>query len=150
MSLHTQIKDSIIEALKAREETRLSVLRGLSTAFVNESVASGKTPQDEISDEQALVVIKREANKRKDSIEQYTKGNRPELAEEEKKELAILETYLPKAMSIEEIQKIAESKKAQLGIEDKSKMGMLIGAVMKETGGNADGNDVKLVVEKIL
>ena len=150
MSLHTQIKDSIKEALKAREETELSVLRGLSTAFTNEAVAIGKTPQDDLSDEQVLSVIKREANKRKDSIEQYTKGGRKDLADAEQKELVILEAYLPEAMPIEEIQKIAEAKKAELGVDDKSKMGVLIGAVMKETAGKADGKDVKSVVEKIL
>jgi len=149
MSLHAQIKDEIKQALKAREEVRLSVLRGLSTAFTNEAVAKGKTAQNEIADDEAMVVIKREANKRKDSIEQYTKGGRPELADAEQKELAVLETYLPAKMPIEEIEKIAIAKKEEFGVSDKSKMGILIGAVMKETGGNADGADVKSVVEKL-
>jgi len=150
MSLQSQIKDQTIQAMKAKEATKLSVLRGLSTAFTNELVSTGKTPQDELEDDKALAVIKRESNKRKDSIKQYTEGGRPELAESEKEELAILEEYLPEMMSKEEVEKIAIAKKEELGITDKSKMGMLIGAIMKETGGNADGNDVKAVVEKLL
>ena len=150
MSLHTQIKEEIKQSLKAGEKVRLSVLRGLLTAFTNEAVVKGKTAQDEITDDEALAVIKREANKRKDSIEQYTKGGRSELAEAEQKELEILETYLPAKMPMEEIEKIAIAKKEELGVNDKSKMGVLIGAVMKETGGNADGSDVKIVVEKLL
>ena len=150
MSLHIQIKEEIKQALKAGEKVRLSVLRGLLTAFTNEAVTKGKTAQDEIADDDALTVIKREANKRKDSIEQYTKGGRPELADAEQKELAILETYLPAKMPIEEIEKIARAKKEELGVSDKSKMGILIGAVVKETKGQADGSEVKSIVDKLL
>lgn len=150
MSLHTQIKEEIRASLKARDELKLSVLRGLSTAFTNELVATGKTPQDELDDQKSMAVIKREANKRKDSIEQYTKGGRPELAESEQKELEVLETYLPEQISEDEIRKIAQAKKAELGIEDKSKMGILIGAIIKEAGGNADGSLVKKVVTELL
>jgi len=149
MSLHTQIKDEIKQALKAGEKIRLSVLRGLLTAFTNEAVTKGKTAQDEITNDEARAVIKREANKRKDSIEQYTNGGRPELALAEQEELEILETYLPAKMTLEEIEKIAIAKKEELGVSDKSKMGILIGAVIRETGGNADGADVKSVVEKL-
>ena len=149
MSLHTQIKDEIKQALKAGEKIRLSVLCGLLTAFTNEAVTKGKTAQDEITNDEAIAVIKREANKRKDSIEQYTNGGRPELALAEQEELEILETYLPAKMTLEEIEKIAIAKKEELGVSDKSKMGILIGAVIRETGGNADGADVKSVVEKL-
>jgi len=85
-----------------------------------------------------------------DSIEQFLKGGREDLAETEKEELPTLEAYLPQMMSIEEIRPIAEAKKAELGVEDKSKMGVLMGAVMKETKGQADGGDVKTVVEELL
>lgn len=150
MSLHTQIKDEIKQALKAGEKVRLSVLRGLLTAFTNEAVVKGKTAQDEIADDEAIAVIKREANKRKDSIEQYTKGGRPELALAEQEELTILETYLPAKMPMEEIEKITIAKKEELGVSDKSKMGVLIGAVIKETNGQADGADVKKIVTELL
>ena len=94
--------------------------------------------------------MKKLVKQRKDSIEQFTNGGRPELAECEKYELGILEKYLPSAMPKAEIEKIATDLKAKLGITDKTKMGQLMGAVIKETKGKADGADVKEVVEKLL
>jgi len=130
---------------KIKEE--LEVLRGVLAAFTNELVATGKTPQDVIDDDSALSVIKRLAKQRKDSIEQFEKGERKDLADKEREELTYLEKFLPEVMPKEEIQKIAERKKGELDIEDKAKMGILMGAVMKELKGKADGSDVKEVVE---
>lgn len=142
-----QIKAELKEAMKAKDELRLGVLRGFISAFTNELVATGKTPQNEVTDELAMTVIKRQSKQRKDSIEQFTAGGRNDLVEKEKKELEIIEKYLPQMMSKEEIQKIAEAKKTELGINDKSKMGMLMGALMRDLKDKADGNDVKEVVE---
>ena len=147
--IQTQIKEEIKKAMLARDSIRLNTLRGLSAAFTNELVAKGMKPQDELSDEACLAVIKRLVKQRKDSIEQFKAGNRQDLVESESAELAILETLLPKMMSQDEIRKIAETKKAEMGITDKAKLGMLIGAVLKETKGQADGNDVKMVVESL-
>lgn len=149
MSLHETIKNSLKDALKAREEVRLRTIRGMMTAFTNESVATGGTPQTLLTDEQALAVIKRLAKQRKESIIQYEAANRPELAAPEKDELVILESYLPQMMTQDEIRPVAEAKKAALGVEDKSKLGILVGAVMKELAGKADGGDVKTVVESL-
>jgi uncharacterized protein YqeY len=149
MSLHQEIKDSLKDALKAKEEVRLRTIRGMMTAFTNEAVATGGTPQTILADEQALAVIKRLAKQRKESIVQYEAANRPELAAPEKDELMVLESYLPQMMSQEQIRPIAEAKKAELGVEDKSKLGILVGAVMKELAGKADGGDVKAVVESL-
>jgi len=148
MSIHTDIKASLKEALKAKEQVRLRVIRSLLTAFMNELVATNRTPQDELKDEEALAVIKRAAKQRKESITQYEAAGRTELAEPEKEELVVLEKYLPQMMSQEEIAPVVATKKAELGIDDKSKMGMLVGAVMKELQGKADGGDVKEVVEQ--
>ena len=149
MSLHQDIKDSLKDALKAREEVRLRTIRGMMTAFTNESVATGGTPQTLLSDEQALAVIKRLAKQRKESIVQYEAANRPELAAPEKDELIVLESYLPSMMTQDQIRPVAEAKKASLGVVDKSKLGILVGAVMKELAGKADGGDVKAVVESL-
>lgn len=149
MSLHEEIKASLKEAMKARDAVKLNTVRNMITAFTNELVATNRTPQDILKDEEALAVIKRLSKQRKESIVQYEANNRPELAEPEKEELAVLESYLPQLMSMEEILQVAEVKKAELGIDDKSKMGMLVGAVMKELAGKADGGDVKAVVEKL-
>jgi uncharacterized protein len=147
--LHAEIKEKIKEAMKARNEVELSVLRGLSTAFTNELVASKRMPSDVLTDEEVLAVIKKQAKQRKDSIEQFKAGGRDELAEEEQKELEVLSVYLPEEMSKEEVEKIAKAKKEEMGIDDKSKMGILMGAIMKETKGKADGSVVKEVVEKL-
>ena len=150
MSLHEDMKGSLKEAMKARDEVKLRTVRSILTAFTNEMVATGKTPQDTLDDEQALSVIKRLAKQRKESITQYEDANRPELAAPEKEELAVLESYLPQMMSEAEIEPIAQAKIAELGVTDKSKMGILIGAIMKETAGRADGGAVKTVVERLL
>jgi uncharacterized protein YqeY len=150
MTIQEQIKEDMKGAMKSKDEARLSVTRGLISSFTNELVASGKTPQDPIDDENALIVITRAAKQRKDSIEQFEKGGRPELAESEKAELAVLEEYLPEMMSEEEIKKVVDAKIDALGISDKSDMGKLIGAVMSELKGKADGSDVKKVVEESL
>lgn len=150
MALHEDIKAELKEAMKAKEATRLTVIRGMLTAFTNELVSTGKTPQDRLEDDAVMAVIKRLAKQRKDSIEQFEAAGRTELAEQEKAELAVLEGYLPQMMNQDEIRPIAEAKKAELGVDDKSKMGVLIGAVMKETAGKADGGDVKAVVEELL
>jgi|SRR5581483_2115626 len=150
MTLHSQIKEQVKDAMKARDEVRLRVIRGLLAGFTNELVATKRMPTDELSDDEVLAVIRRQVKQRKDSIEQFTKGNRADLVESEKAELAVLETYLPAQISREEVMKVAEMKKTELGITDKSKAGQLMGAVMKELKGNADGNLVKSVVDELL
>ncbi len=149
MSLHEQIRESLKEAMKAKDAVRLRTVRSILTAFTNELVATGKTPQDMIADDAGLAVIKRLAKQRKDSISQYEAASRNDLAEPEKEELVVLESYLPTLMSQEAIRPVAEAKKAELGVTDKSKMGILVGAIMKELGGKADGADVKAVVESL-
>lgn len=147
--LHQQIKDEIKQAMLAKEVERLSALRNIVTAFTSEVMAKGKKPDELIDDDGAITVLKRLAKQRKESIEQFIIGNRPEKAEAEKRELAIVESFLPAQMSREDIVKIAEVKKAELGVTDKTKMGMLIGAVSKETKGAADGSLIKEVVENL-
>ena len=148
MSLHSDIKASLKDAMKAKDSVRLQTIRSIMTACTNELVAHDKTPQDELDDETTLAVIKRLAKQRKESIAQYEAAGREDLAEPERAELAVLETYLPQTMSQEALKPIVEAKKAELGIDDKSQMGQLIGTVMKEVGGEADGGDVKAVVEE--
>jgi uncharacterized protein YqeY len=149
MATHEEIKQSLASIMKSRDEVKLRTVRSMLTAFTNELVATGRTPQGWLNEAETTTVIKRLAKQRKDSIEQYEAAGRAELAAVEKDELAVLESYLPQMMSQEEIRPIAEAKKAALGVTDKSKLGILIGAVMKETAGRADGGDVKAVVESL-
>lgn len=147
MTSHESIKAELKDAMKAKDAVRLRTIRSMLTAFTNELVATNRTPQDLLEDQETINVIKRLSKQRKESITQYEANNRPELAEPEKEELAVLNSYLPQMMSPEEILPIVAAKKTELGIDDKSKMGMLVGAVMKELAGRADGADVKTVVE---
>lgn len=149
MSLHEQIKGQLKEAMMAKDAVKLTVIRGLLTAFTNESVAIGRTPQDMLNDEEALKVITRTAKQRKDAISQFEAAGRQDLADEDKAQLTILETYLPTLMSAEEVRPIAEAKKAELGVTDKSGAGKLTGMLMKELAGKADGAVVKQVVDSL-
>lgn len=138
-----------MQAMKAKDEVRLRTLRSLSTAMTNEVVAKKRKPDEFLTDDEAMAVLKRAASQRKDSIEQFEKGGRPELAAPEKEELAVIMSFLPEEMSAAEVEAIAAAKIAELGA-DKSKMGMLMGAIMRETKGRADGTVVKEVVERLL
>jgi len=140
----------MIAAMKAKDSLKVETLRGLMAAFVNELVATKRKPADELPDEDALGVIKREVKKRKEAKDAFTKGSRAALAEKEAKEQTILEAYLPASLPKEEIQKVVLAKKIELGVANKKDMGRLMGAVMKELGGTADGVDVKRVVEELL
>lgn len=147
--LQDSIKSQIKEAMMAKDAVRLEVLRGISAAATNELVAKGRKPQDQLTDEELIAVITRLSKQRKDSIDQFTKGGRMDLVTEEQAQLAIIETFLPKMMSQDEIRPIAIAKKEALGVADKSGLGKLVGAVMGELKGKADGNDVKAVVESL-
>ncbi len=149
MSLHEQIKANIKECMKSGDKVRLEVMRGLSTAFTNELVNTGRTPQDFLTDEQALAVITRAAKQRKDSIEQFTKGGRMDLVAEEVPQLAILEEYLPKLMDKSEVETVARNKQSELGINDPTKKGVLMASLMKDLKGKADGALVKEVVDSL-
>ena len=150
MPIHENLKKAIPDAMRAKDAVRLQTLRSLVTAMTNEVVAKKRKPDEFLTDEEALAVLKRAASQRKDSIEQFTKGGRAELAEPEKAELAIIESYLPAQMPREEIEVIAKAKMTELGVSSKADAGKFIGALMKELKGKADGGDVKAVVDSLL
>jgi len=149
MTIIEQIKSDMKDAMRAKDAKALTALRGMLSAFTNELVTLGRTPQDVLSEDETLVVVKRASKQRKDAIEQFEKGGRPELAEDEKIELVVIEKYLPAVMTDDKIRPIAQTKIAEFG-GDKSKMGQIIGAVLKETAGQADGADVKRIVIELL
>ena len=149
MNLKEIIKEDLKEAMRNHDETAKNTLKGLLSAFINELVASGKTPRDKLSEEDILKVLKKMEKQRKDAISKFIEGGRDDLVKLERAELQVLKKYLPERMSIEKINEIAKIKKEDMNIDDKSKMGILIGAVMKECAGQADGNDVKNAVESL-
>ena len=150
MTIHENLKRSIPEALRARDEVRLRTLRSLVTAMTNEVVAKKRKPGEFLTDEEAIIVIKRAANQRKDSIEQFESAGRFDLAEPEKAELALLETYLPAQMSRGEITAFVRAKMAERGITSKTEAGAFIGGLMTELKGKAEGSEVKAVVDSLL
>lgn len=149
MSLHQDIKEQIKNALRAKDTLRLNVLRGLLSAFTNEAVAKKRKPDEELSDDEALTVITRAVKQRKDSIEQFGKGGRADLAEVEKAELEILETYLPAQMSKGEILTYVRSRQKELNMTDLTQKNLLLGTIMKELKGKTDGNIVKEIIETV-
>lgn len=138
------LQAEIGKALKAHEEIRLSTLRMLSSAFNYERIAK----QHELNDEEELVVIRKEAKKRKDAIEAYEKAGAQDRADKEKQELQILEAYLPKQMDDDELSKIVDEVISQMGISSPAEMGKAIGAVMGRVKGLADGGRVSAMIKE--
>jgi uncharacterized protein YqeY len=149
MNLKEQIKADLKTAMKEKNDAAKNTLKGILAEFTNTLVANGKMPSDELLEDEQIKVLKKLQKQRKDAIEKFVQGDRQDLADNEKLELEVIEKYLPEAMSKEQILEIAKAKKEELGIEDKSKFGMLIGAVVKETAGDADGGDINEVVESL-
>jgi len=165
MAIHELIEKEIPEALRADDQVKLRTLRSLFAAMTNEAIAKNARPvnmpltiservQDKnqrfLLDQDALIVLRRAAHQREDSIKMFETGNRVDLADAEKAELKIIESYLPKMMSREEIEKVAIVRMAEHNYSLKADAGSFIGLLMKELRGKADGADVKAVVDSLL
>jgi uncharacterized protein YqeY len=149
ITLHESIKGQIMDALRAGDEVRLTTLRSLISLFSYELIAK-KSAASFVDDATALTLIKRSVNQHKDSIEQFEKGGRKDLVKKEKAELTILEKFLPETMSKDDIKKIVNAKIKKEGKPDAKKIGQFMGAIMKELKGQADGADVKAVIEELI
>lgn len=136
--------------MRSKDAVRLTTLRGILASFTNELVALKRKPSDTLTDSEAIAVVRRLVKQRKDSIEQFLKGGRQDLADSEEAELKILEQYLPAQMSEDKVREIIERKMAEMSINDRAKAGILMGAVMKECAGQADGSMVKQLIEDLL
>jgi len=148
--MQTKIKDLLKVAMKAGDETGKMTYRSLLTSFMNELVAKGKKPQDELFDEEVLSIIRREIKKREDSIKQFTDADRAELAVSEIAERDILLKFLPAQLSTEEVEKKVTEILKRLGTLDKTMSGKYIGTCVKELRDVASGDVVKTIVEKFL
>ena len=148
------INQKIAEALKAHDEARLSTLRLLSSALNYEFIAK----QHKLSEEEELAVVKREVNKRRDTVETYEKLKKEgtsnskiqEQITKEKKEIEILKQYLPPEMSDKELEKLVEAAISETGVTEVKDMGRVIGAVMGKAKGTADGKKVAEMVKQKL
>src|SRR5207249_2495526 len=147
MSLQARLSEEIKAAMMAKDAPRLSTLRLLKSAL---GYAQMERKTDNLSDADFVAVVQKEVKKRRDAIEQYEKGNRPELAEKEKKEISVLETFLPKPLSPEELEQLVKAAIQELGATSKKEMGPVIKAVQAKAAGRADGKTISGVVGKLL
>ncbi len=146
MSLKEQIEADYKEAMKARDELKVSVLRLLRSAIHNVEIDK----QRALTDDEILGVIQSEARKRRESIEAFQQGGRQDLVEREKAELAILENYLPKALSREELEALVRETIKEVGALSVRDMGKVMGVLMPKVRGRADGREVSELVRQIL
>jgi uncharacterized protein YqeY len=135
--------------MRAKDATKLSVLRMLKSALKYAAIAKSDG-ETELSDAEAVQVIRKQAKQRQDSIESFEKGGRAELADKEKEELAILNAYLPQAMSPDELAKIVRETIGELGATSKAQMGAVMKALQAKARGRADGKTLSAEVTRQL
>ena len=146
MSLLETIRKNMIEASKEKDVDRTNILKLAIASIKNEEIAKGK----ELSDEEVLKVLRKEESKIKDSIAEFTKMGRKDLIARESRQLEIISSYLPELMSNEEIKKVVSKVVEDTHAEGLKSMGAVMGIVMKELNGKADGNGVKEIVQEFL
>jgi uncharacterized protein YqeY len=149
VSLPEQIDSDLKTAMREKNATKLGVLRLLKAALTNATIEKSGA-QGELGDADATQVIRKQVKQRQDSIESFEKGGRAELAAKEKEELSILQSYLPQAMSAEEISKIVRETITEVGASSKAQMGAVMKAVQARVAGRADGKTLSAEVQKQL
>lgn len=147
MKLPERIDADLRDAMRAKEAGKLSVLRGLKSALKYAAIEKADTDLDDAA---AIQVIRKQVKQRQDSIESFEKGGRPELAAKEKEELEILNAYLPKGLSAEELSVLVRETIAEAGATSKAQMGVVMKALQAKVAGRADGKTLSSEVQKQL
>lgn len=147
MSLTERLSQEIKTAMLAKDADKLSVLRMLKSAIGYVQI---ERKDENLSEADLISIVQKEVKKRRDSIEQYEKGGRPELAEKEKKEAAVLEGFLPQALSADELEKLVRATIQELGATSKKEMGAVIKDAQAKAAGRADGKSISGLVGKLL
>lgn len=145
-TLTERVRAEMTEAMKAQDKERLSTIRMLQSALKNEQINVGH----DLSDEEAMAVIRKAVKQRQDSIEQYTKGNRPELADKERAEMEVLKTYLPAELGEEEIEAGVREIIASTGAQSKKDMGKVMKEATARYKGRVDGKKIQEIVSRLL
>ncbi|HLD20061.1 MAG TPA: GatB/YqeY domain-containing protein [Patescibacteria group bacterium] len=140
-----KIQEDIKDAMKQRDQFRVDTLRMAVAAIKNERIVALR----DLGDDEVIAVLQREIKKRNDSVEQFQKGNRPELAEKEKNEISVLEGYVPAQMSDEELETIVSNAIEKLGGESVVTIGQIMKIVMPQVQGKATGQRVSDMVKKV-
>lgn len=146
MSLLQTLRNDMITATKAGDKDIISILKMVLATIKNIQIDQS----EELTDEKVEKILRKETKKIEDSISQYSKMGRDDLVENEKKDLNILQKYLPELMSEEKVREVVSAKIEELGVTDIREMGKVMGMVMQELQGSADGNVVKKIVSEIL
>ena len=149
MTFQERLDSDLKEAMRAKDATTLGVLRMLKSALKYTAIEKSGA-EAELSDAEAAQVIRKQAKQRQDSIESFEKGGRAELAAKEKKELSILNAYLPQAMSADELSKVVRETIAEIGATSKAQMGAVMKALQAKIGGRADGKTLSQEVTRQL
>src|SRR5436190_13762644 len=147
MNAQDRLSQEIKAAMLAKDADRLSTLRLLKSAV---GYAQVERKTDALADADFIALVQKEVKKRRDAIEQYEKGGRPELAEKEKQEIPVLETFLPKPLSADELEQLVKATIQETGATSKKEMGAVIKAVQAKAAGRADGKTISALVGKLL
>ncbi len=144
--LMQSFNEEIKNAMRAKDEVKLGVLRMVKTAMNNAAIAKSK---DQLDDAEELDVVQKQAKQRRESIDSFEKGGRAELAAKEKAELAVLEAYLPKQMSDDEIKAVCQSVIAKVGAKSAADTGAIMKELMPLVKGKADGGRVQTILKSL-
>ena len=148
MNLFDQVSNDIKSAMLAKDKVRLEALRGIKKEFLEAKTAKGA--DGELSDETAMKILAKMVKQRKESAQIYSEQNRPDLAEPELAEAAVIETYLPKQMTDEELTEALKAIIAQVGAKTPQEMGKVMGIATKQLAGRADGRAISTKVRELL
>jgi uncharacterized protein YqeY len=149
MQLQEQIDSDLKDAMRAKDATRLGVLRMLKSALKYAAIEKSSA-EAELDDVESIQVIRKQAKQRQDSIESFEKGGRAELAAKEKEELGVLNSYLPQPFGADELAQIVRETIASLGTTSKAQMGAVMKALQAKVAGRADGKTLSQEVQKQL
>jgi len=147
MALQDQLQQEIKQAMLAKDADRLTALRSLKSAL-GYILIEKKT--ESLGDADFITLVQREVKKRRDAVEQFTNGGRPELAAKESAEISILEIFLPKALSADELETLVRAAIQEVGATDKKQMGLVMKAAQAKAAGRADGKAINAVVSRLL
>ena len=148
MNLFDQVSNDIKSAMLAKDKVRLEALRGIKKEFLEAKTAKGA--DGELTDDMAMKILAKMVKQRKESAQIYTEQNRPDLAEPELAEAAVIETYLPKQMTEEELTEALKAIIAQVGASSPLEMGKVMGVATKQLAGRADGRAISAKVKELL
>lgn len=148
MALETQVQKDIMEAMKAKDTVRLNAVRSIKSAILLAKTAEGASK--DLQDSDILKLIQKLAKQRKEAAEQYAAAGRQELADNELAEAAVLETYLPKMLSEQEVEDRLKEIIAEVGASKPSDMGKVMGVATKKLAGLAEGKTISAIVRKLL